>query len=263
MRCRRPGARRTPAPTTSVIMMRWPTRMRRLVASGLLPERAGQPVRAWAHIPLADLLVLDVDSGLLGEWTARVRAQWAGSRAAASVGGGDGAAWLDGDAAGGVAWDASVTPGGIAGVIPGALDDLVRLCVELAGHGPGRCGHTPGQDQASPGDDQDQASPGDHDDTAARQDQTSGRQDETSPRDHQDQTSVGQDETGPGGHQDQAGPGQDETSPGEDGTGRRGNGAVPPTGRGREALEKAIIGKAVELLSGPGGLASFLRRRQL
>ena len=34
-------------------------------------------------------------------------------------------------------------------------------------------------------------------------------------------------------------------------------------GRSREALEQAIIGKAVELLSGPGGLASFLRRAQL
>ncbi len=31
----------------------------------------------------------------------------------------------------------------------------------------------------------------------------------------------------------------------------------------REALQKAIIGKAVDLLSGPGGLASFLRTRQL
>src|SRR5436305_8124898 len=34
-------------------------------------------------------------------------------------------------------------------------------------------------------------------------------------------------------------------------------------GRSREALEQAVIGKAVELLSGPGGLASFLRRRLL
>ena len=38
---------------------------------------------------------------------------------------------------------------------------------------------------------------------------------------------------------------------------------MPPTERGREALEQAIIGQAVALLSGPGGLASFLRRRQL
>jgi hypothetical protein len=29
------------------------------------------------------------------------------------------------------------------------------------------------------------------------------------------------------------------------------------------ALEQAVIGKAVDLVSGPGGLASFLRRRQL
>ena len=37
----------------------------------------------------------------------------------------------------------------------------------------------------------------------------------------------------------------------------------PDTARAWEALERAIIGKAVDLLSGPGGLASFLRRRQL
>ena len=35
------------------------------------------------------------------------------------------------------------------------------------------------------------------------------------------------------------------------------------TPRAREALEQAVIGKAVDLLSGHGGLASFLRRRQL
>ena len=39
-------------------------RMRRLVASGLLPERAGQPVKAWVHISLADLMVLEGDSAL-------------------------------------------------------------------------------------------------------------------------------------------------------------------------------------------------------
>ena len=30
--------------------------MRRLTAAGLLPERAGQPVKTWVHISLADLL---------------------------------------------------------------------------------------------------------------------------------------------------------------------------------------------------------------
>ena len=38
--------------------------MRPLVAAGLLPERAGQPVKAWVHISLADLLLLDADSAL-------------------------------------------------------------------------------------------------------------------------------------------------------------------------------------------------------
>lgn len=33
--------------------------MRRLVASDLLPERAGQPVKVVAHIALADLLLMD------------------------------------------------------------------------------------------------------------------------------------------------------------------------------------------------------------
>src|SRR6202451_4131942 len=57
--------------------------MRRLIAADLLPERAGQPAKVWAHISLADLIELDGDSALLTEWIARVRAQWAAARAAA------------------------------------------------------------------------------------------------------------------------------------------------------------------------------------
>ena len=38
--------------------------MRRLVAADLVPERAGQPARVWAHISLADLMVLDGSSAL-------------------------------------------------------------------------------------------------------------------------------------------------------------------------------------------------------
>ena len=105
--------------------------MRRLVAAGLLPERAGQPVKAWVHISLADLMMLDGSSALLEEWTSRVRAQWAGHRAAASAGGGDGGAWLDGDAATAMACDAAMAPFVTGEVNPAALDDLVRLCVEL------------------------------------------------------------------------------------------------------------------------------------
>ena len=147
--------------------------MRRLVASGMLPERAGQPVKVWAHISLTDLLRLDGSSALQEEWTAQVRARWAGHRAAASESGGESGAWLDGDAAEAIACDAAMAPIVTGDINIDALDDLVRLCVELD----------------------------------ARRD----------------------------GARDAA----------------------------WAALEQAVIGKAVDLLSGPGGLASFLRRRQL
>ena len=147
--------------------------MRRLAASDLLPERAGQPVKVWAHMSLADLLLLDADSALQEQWTAQVRAQWAAHRAAASETGSNDGAWLDGDAAEAIACDAAMAPIVTGDVNVDALEDLVRLCVELD----------------------------------ARRD----------------------------GARDAA----------------------------WAALEKAIIGKAVDLLSGPGGLASFLRQRQL
>src|SRR6478672_13859046 len=105
--------------------------MRRLVASDLLPERAGQPVRAWVHISLADLLLLDGDSALQEQWTAQVRERWAARRAAASETGSDGGVWLDGDAAEAIACDAAMAPIVTGEVNIDALEDLVRLCVEL------------------------------------------------------------------------------------------------------------------------------------
>ena len=105
--------------------------MRRLTAAGLLPERAGQPVKAWAHISLADLMLLDGDSALQDEWTKRVRARWAARRAAASETGASDGAWLDGDAAAAIACDAAMAPVVTGDVDVDALEDLVRLCVEL------------------------------------------------------------------------------------------------------------------------------------
>ena len=61
--------------------------MQRLVAANLLPERAGQPVKAWVHIPLAELLLMEGSSRLQEEWIADARAQWAAHRAGASAGG--------------------------------------------------------------------------------------------------------------------------------------------------------------------------------
>ncbi|HEY6314962.1 MAG TPA: DUF222 domain-containing protein, partial [Streptosporangiaceae bacterium] len=168
--------------------------MRRLAASGLLPERAGQPVKAWAHVSLAELRALDPGSVLQGQWITAVQAKWAGARASASVGGGDGGAWLDGDAARAVTCDAVVTPIVTGDVDTAVLDGLVKLCVQLD-----RLDHAPDQDDPACGPAQ--ASPAD----------------------------------APAGTASPA----------------------------REALQKAIIGKAVDLLSGPGGLASFLRTRRL
>jgi hypothetical protein len=158
--------------------------MQRLVASNLLPDRAGQPARAWGHISLADLLAMGGSSALLAEWTGQVRGQWAAARAAASITGGDGAAWLDGQAAQAFTCDASITPVVTGEVNYQALEGLVGLCVELAR-----------LDQAEAG-------------------------------------------------------GEAPASP-------------QATARSRQALQQAVIGKAVDLLSGPGGLASFLRTRQL
>ena len=194
--------------------------MRRLVTAGLLPERAGQPVKAVVHISLADLMVLEGSSALLEEWTSRVRAQWAGYRARASAGGGGGGgAWLDGDAANAVACDAAMVPFVTGDVDTGALEDLVRLCVQLD-----RLRHHPrGSGSEDGGTGSDNAWPG-------------------------DPAGSGQDAPGTisGGH--------DHTGPAA---------AAPDTALAWEALERAIIGKAVDLMSGPAGLASFVRRRQL
>ena len=183
--------------------------MTRLIASGLLPERGGQPVKAWVNISLADLMLLDGSSALLGEWTAGLRARFAAHRAASAGGGGDsGGAWLDGDAAEAITCDAVLAPVVTGDVDPGAFDDLVRLCVELdrLRHGADRAGQGP----AGSGD----------------------------PADGSPDLAV------PAGF-------------------RRGVAAEPGTALSREALEQAIVGKAAALLSGPGGLASFLRRKLL
>ena len=79
----------------------------------------------------ADLLLLDGDSALQEQWTAQIRERWAACRAFASETGSEGGAWLDGDAAGGIACDAAMAPIVTGDVNVDALQDLVRLCVEL------------------------------------------------------------------------------------------------------------------------------------
>ncbi len=104
--------------------------MKRLLASGLLPQRAGQPVKALVHISFPDLCDLDVDSKLQEAWIAGYRARWAAQRAAASVSTGDGGAWLEGDAARQMACDAMIIPVVTADLDPAAMEVLISLCAE-------------------------------------------------------------------------------------------------------------------------------------
>ena len=103
--------------------------MRRLLASNLLPQRAGQPVKALAHIHFTELLAMDKDSVLQDTWITAYRVQWAARRAAASVGPGDGGAWLTGDAARAIACDAMIVPVVTGDIDPDAVEDLISLCV--------------------------------------------------------------------------------------------------------------------------------------
>jgi len=103
--------------------------MNRLLASDLLPKRAGQPVKALVHIYFAELLDLDGDGILQDKWIGEYRARWAAHRAASSVSPGDGGAWLEGGTARGLLRDAMIIPVVLADVDPGAIDELIALCV--------------------------------------------------------------------------------------------------------------------------------------
>src|SRR5580700_6977581 len=105
--------------------------MKRLLASDLLPQRAGQPVKALVHIYFAELREMDRDGILQDKWITEYRTRWAAHRAASSVSAGDGGAWLEGDAARAIAFDAMIIPVVTGGIDPGAVEELIALCVEF------------------------------------------------------------------------------------------------------------------------------------
>jgi hypothetical protein len=169
--------------------------MRRLLASDLLPKRAGQPLKALGHIHFTELCALDPGSVLQDRWIADYRARWAARRAAASVSPGDGGAWLEGDAARAFAAD--------------AIELLITACVEYH--------RIRTQDTT-------------HDDTTH---DTSGQQE-----------SAGQ---------------QNAADCPDD----RATTAATPAGCTAEVLamlEHQILAAVIQIVSGPGGVASFLRR---
>ena len=104
---------------------------RRLIAAGLIPQRAGQPTKAVVHIPFGQLRQMDSGSLFEQEWRAWAAGEWAARRGAATILGTDGAVWLDGTTAEAAGCDAMTIPVVFGTIDWQALDHLVDQCVEL------------------------------------------------------------------------------------------------------------------------------------
>ena len=107
---------------------------RRLLGADLLPKVNGHAVMANVHIWLGDLLNLDDGSVLQQMWTERYAAKWAAKRISAAEGMGDGGAWIAGPAARRVACDAVLFPIVVGDPDLDAVDDLLRIAVDLDGY---------------------------------------------------------------------------------------------------------------------------------
>ena len=215
--------------------------MRRLLAADLLPKRAGQPVKALVHISFADLVEMDRDSALQDKWIADYRARWAARRAAASVATGDGGAWLEGDAARAIACDAMVVPVVLGDIDAGAVEDLIGLCAryhQIRTSAPDQI-RTSAPDQIRSGAPDPAGWPG---------------------------RAGGQDATGRGAQNPAATPDSGGNTVLPDGlTGRAARHAEQATmvAEALAEMERQILAKVLQVVSGPGGVASFLRRNLL
>ncbi len=203
--------------------------MKRLLASDLLPQRAGQPVKALVHIYFTELREMDQDGILQDKWITEYRARWAAHRAANSVSTGDGGAWLEGDAAREIAVDAMIIPVVTGDIDPGAVEDLIALCVQF---------HQL-RTQA--------AAPPDHDATAPAG--APGPEDALTTRDRarsQDAPNAGA-----------------PVPVGLTGSTARSAEVTAAVTQALAEMEHQILGKILQVVSGPGGAASFLRRHLL
>ncbi|HEY1346091.1 MAG TPA: DUF222 domain-containing protein, partial [Streptosporangiaceae bacterium] len=212
---------------------------RRLIAAGMVPGRAGQPTQAQVHITLAQLRALPGAS--------EAEAAWRASAAARGPG------WLSGPHAGAAACDATIAPIVSGHVDPAALDRLVQVFLAAHGQasGPGG-GHddSPGGNDGGPSGN-DGGPSGKQDRPAKKQDRPSGKQDRPSGK-----------EGGPGKKQDRPG-----GRPGR-ACGCRCGGCTCGTRAPLPAetvarLRGSLLALAADVLSGPGGLAAWLRQSQL
>ncbi|HTX29446.1 MAG TPA: DUF222 domain-containing protein, partial [Streptosporangiaceae bacterium] len=246
--------------------------MRRLLASDLLPARAGQPTKALVHIGFPDLLQMDQGSVLQDRWITEYRARWAAHRAAASAGPSDGGAWLEGDAARAAACDAMIIPVVVGDIDPGAVEQLIGLCVlydRARSHADARSG-ADAHGNAGTSDAADAGGPASTD--GAHAGGRAGTPDATDPggcASGPDGTHAnGSADTPEGTDAEQAGPGQDATGqagpagPGASIAGLAGQGAGMPA-EVLAMLEHQILATVIQIVSGPSGVASFLRRHLL
>jgi hypothetical protein len=218
----------------------------RLIASGMLPQRAGQPVHLQLQITLEQLWALAGGTGPGAGWAARAA--------------GSGLSDAEVQA---LACDATIFPVVTGQVDNAALDTLVQLFLPATGHGqPAPPAGSPVQ-TTRPGETsgpavttEPAATRGDTDgparDTAAPAEKAA-RPDST--------TSAGQ----PAADSSDAlfpGPAADQPAcpPGSPSPGAATEPSAVPEGlRSPEALRQLLLGLAVEVLSGPGGLAAALR----
>jgi len=161
-------------------------------------------------------------------WIAEYRARWAAHRAAASVSTGDGGAWLDGDAAREVACDAMIVPVVTGDIDPGAVEELIALCV---------CYHQL-RTQATPADLGSTGPVGTPGPEAAPE-----TQDRTASQDAPDASAV--------------------IPAGLAGATARHAEQAAAVAAALAEMEHQILGKILQVVSGPGGAASFLRRHLL
>lgn len=215
----------------------------RLIAAGTLPERAGQPVHVQVHIPLHELRK---ETG-----AADAEAAWAGRRARATAAASNGSAaggqvYLTGAAARAAACDATVTPVVTGSIDPAAVDRLARR--SIGNHG--------ADSQYDAGGPSDVSGPSD----------AGGQYRTINPADTSDQQS----DSGhyrarrqhgmnvfslhgfPSGGQSPGCQSPDATSVG----------GMPADGT-RWRLNQALVQVAAAVLSGPGGLAAYLRTHLL
>jgi hypothetical protein len=209
--------------------------MKRLLASDLLPQRAGQPVKALVHIYFAELREMDHDGILQDKWIMEYRARWAAHRAANSVSAGDGGAWLEGDAARAIAFDAMIIPVVTGDIDPGAVEELIALCVEFHQL---RTQTTHAADPGPAG--------------------TPGPEDGPAPATTQGRTGL-QDRVGTQGAPDTG----TAVPAGLTGTAARHAKHAAAVADALADMEHQILGKILQVVSGPGGAASFLRRHLL